>query len=134
MIRYLEEQQIPVDVVVGTSMGGLVGGLYALGYDVDYLDSLVTSMDWNLALSDKVPQDYISYATKMYKEKYMLSVPFHYSEDVFRAMIGQAPEEQQPAKKKGKRSIPVERSGMVQDPTTGVDLPINNIARSLPAG
>ena len=134
VIRYLEEQQIPVDVVVGTSMGGLVGGLYALGYDVDYLDSLVTSMDWNLALSDKVPQDYISYATKMYKEKYMLSVPFHYSEDVFRAMIGQAPEEQQPAKKKGKRSIPVERSGMVQDPTTGVDLPINNIARSLPAG
>ena len=75
VIRYLEEQQIPVDVVVGTSMGGLVGGLYALGYDVDYLDSLVTSMDWNLALSDKVPQDYISYATKMYKEKYMLSVP-----------------------------------------------------------
>ena len=136
VLRYLEEQQIPVDVVVGTSMGGLIGGLYALGYDVPYLDSLVTTMDWNLALSDKVPQDYISYATKMYKEKYMLSVPFHYSEDVFRAMIGQTPEEQA-ARKKGKRgraAAQLERSGMVQDPTTGMDLPINNIARSLPAG
>ena len=136
VLRFLEEQEIPVDVVVGTSMGGLVGGLYAMGYNADYLDSLVTTMDWNLALSDNVPQDYISYATKMYKEKYMLSVPFHYSDDVFKAMIGQSPEEPQPAQKKGrgKAGVPLERSGMVQDPTTGVDLPINNIARSLPAG
>ena len=135
VLRYLEEQQIPVDVVVGTSMGGLVGGLYALGYNADYLDSLLTSMDWGLALSDKVPQDYISYATKMYKEKYMLSVPFHYSDDVFRAMVGQSPDELATGKKgKTKDIVPAERSGMVQDPTGGADLPINNIARSLPAG
>ena len=144
VLRYLEEQKIPVDLIVGTSMGGLVGGLYALGYNSDYLDSLLTSMDWSLALSDNVPQDYISYATRMYKEKYMLSVPFHYSDDVFRAMVGQTPDEPASAKKgkngkngkKGKAEdvIPLERSGMVQDPTDGVDLPINDIARSLPAG
>ena len=97
VLRFLEEEGIPIDMVLGTSMGGLVGGLYSIGYSPDFLDSLVRTVDWDLALSDKVPQDYISYATKMYKEKYMLSVPFHYSEDVFRAMIGQAPEEQQPA-------------------------------------
>lgn len=134
-LRFLEEQKIPVDAIVGTSIGGLVGGLYALGYDVDVLDSLFRSMDWGLALSDNVPQDYISYATKMYKEKFMLSVPFHYSNDVFRAMVGPAPEEQSQARKsKSEGTIPMERSGMMHDPTDGVDLPINNIARSLPAG
>ena len=131
VLRYLEEQQIPVDLLVGTSMGGLVGGLYALGFDSAYLDSLVTSMDWGLALSDRVPQDYISYVTKMYREKYMLSIPFHYSQDVFQAMVGQTPP-QQPSQKKEKRNK--ERSGMKSDPETGVDIPINNIARSLPAG
>ena len=131
VLRYLEEQQVPVDLVVGTSMGGLVGGLYALGYDAQYLDSLVTTMDWGLALSDAVPPDYISYATKMYREKYMLSIPFHYSQDVFQAMVGQAPPEQ-PSKKKDRRAL--ERSGMMPGPEDGVDIPINNIARSLPAG
>ena len=45
VIKYLEELGIPVDMVVGTSMGGLVGGLYSLGYDVDQIDSLIRSMD-----------------------------------------------------------------------------------------
>ena len=89
VLRYLEEQQIPIDMVLGTSMGGLMGGLYSMGYDSHYLDSLVTTMDWGLILSDHVPQSYISYSSKMYKEKYLFSVPFHYSDDVFRAMTGQ---------------------------------------------
>ena len=131
VIRYLEEQHIPVDVVVGTSMGGLIGGLYALGYDAAYMDSLVRSVDWNLVLSDKVPQDYISYATKQYREKYMLSIPFHYSDDVFRAMIGQDPADM-PAGKKATKNGPTPRSGMKTEGE--VDVPINNIARSLPAG
>ena len=131
VLRYLEEQQIPVDVIVGTSMGGLIGGLYSLGYDAAYLDSLVRSMDWNLVLSDDVPQDYISYATKQYKEKYMLSVPFHYSDDVFRAMIGQDLEDI-PSGKNRSKSGPAPRSGMKTEGE--VNVPINNIARSLPAG
>ena len=41
VIKYMEELGIPVDIVTGTSMGGLVGGLYALGYKHDQLDSLI---------------------------------------------------------------------------------------------
>ena len=120
VLRYLEELQIPVDMVLGTSMGGLVGGLYSLGYDAAYLDSLLTSVDWNLVLSDKVPQDYISYATKMYKDKYVIAVPFHYSEEAFRAMVG---------------GMPPERGEIGGESSASeVDFPINNIARSLPAG
>lgn len=78
VIRYLEEQGVPIDMVLGTSMGGLVGGLYAIGYSPDFLDSLVRSIDWDLALSDKVPQELIAYRQKKYREKYFASVPFYY--------------------------------------------------------
>ncbi len=78
VIEYLESVGMPVDIVMGTSMGGLVGGLYALGYDAGHLDSLIRSIDWDMALSDKVPRDYISYSTIKYKEKYVLSFPFYY--------------------------------------------------------
>ena len=78
VIRYLETVGIPVDMILGTSMGGLVGGLYALGYNVGELDSLVRNMDWSYALSDRVPREYISYSETKYREKYLLSIPFYY--------------------------------------------------------
>ena len=81
VLEYLESIGMPVDLVMGTSMGGLVGGLYALGYDSGHLDSLIRSIDWDMALSDKVPRDYLSFSTIKYKEKYVLSFPFYYKWD-----------------------------------------------------
>ncbi len=86
VIRYIEELGIPVDMVLGTSMGGLIGGLYALGYTTDQMDSLVRNMDWNWVLSDKLSRKYISYTDMKYKEKYLLSVPFFYEKDYYRMM------------------------------------------------
>ena len=51
-LRVIEKAGIPVDFVVGTSMGSIVGGLYAIGYDAHKLDSIVRRVDWSLALSD----------------------------------------------------------------------------------
>ena len=88
VLRYLEEEGIPVDMVLGTSMGGLVGGLYSVGYSPDFLDSLMRTADWELALSDKVPQELISFRQKKYKEKYFASVPFFYSvKDLFNRSV-----------------------------------------------
>ena len=84
VIRYLESIGMPVDMVMGTSMGGLVGGIYALGYDAEHLDSLLRNIDWDLALSDRVPRDYLSYSTIKYKEKYVLSFPFFYDRNEFK--------------------------------------------------
>ena len=84
VIRYIEELGIPVDLVVGTSMGGLVGGLYSLGYSVEEMDSIVRNMDWAWALSDKLSREYITYTDMKYKEKYLLSIPFYYERDYFR--------------------------------------------------
>lgn len=83
VIRYLESIGMPVDMVMGTSMGGLVGGFYSLGYDAAHLDSLIRGVDWDMILSDKVPRDYLSYSTIKYKEKFVLSFPFYYDRDEF---------------------------------------------------
>ena len=87
VIKYIEEQQIPVDMVLGTSMGGLIGGLFALGYTGDELDTLVRGMDWSLALSDKISQDFVSYNKKMRQQRYLISLPFHYSKEDFAAKV-----------------------------------------------
>ena len=81
VIKYMEELGIPVDVVTGTSMGGLVGGLYALGYKHDQLDSLVRSIEWPVMMSDNIPDDYISYELRRYREKYLLRIPHHYDDE-----------------------------------------------------
>ena len=86
-LKYLEQYDFPVDMVVGTSIGGLVGAMYALGYDADYLDSLFRNMDWSVALSDKVDRKYVPYSRIRYKEKYMLSFPFYYRADDYKNFI-----------------------------------------------
>lgn len=84
VIKYIEELGIPVDLVVGTSMGGLVGALYSLGYSVEEMDSIVRNMDWKWVMSDELSRDYITYTDMKYKEKYLLSIPFYYERDYYR--------------------------------------------------
>ena len=83
VIGYLEELGIPVDMVLGTSMGGLIGGLFSLGYSAGELDLIVRNMDWNAALTDRLSREYLSYTDTKYKEKYMLSIPFYYERDYY---------------------------------------------------
>jgi NTE family protein len=51
VLRAFEEAGIPIDVIVGTSMGSIIGGLYAAGYSIDQLDSIAKSTDWDNLLS-----------------------------------------------------------------------------------
>lgn len=81
--KFIDEIGIPIDVICGTSMGGLMGGLMALGYDTEFLDSLLTHQDWGVTLTDRVKPRHMPYFLKQYKSKYMLSVPFHYEKDTF---------------------------------------------------
>ncbi len=88
-LQYLKKYEIPIDIVAGTSIGGLLGALYAMGYDEDYMERLVKNMDWNYALSDKVDKKYIPYSRIKYKEKYLLSIPFFYRQDDYRRYMKQ---------------------------------------------
>ena len=84
VIKRIEELGIPVDMVLGTSMGGLVGALYALDYSPAQLDTIVKNIDWNWAFTDKVSREFISYSEMKYKERYLLSIPFFYEPDYYR--------------------------------------------------
>jgi len=64
VLKELERQRIPVDAIVGTSMGAIVGGLYATGMSADELERLVASLDWAGALSDKPERDDLSFRRK----------------------------------------------------------------------
>ena len=55
VLRYFEEHHIPVDKIGGTSMGGLIGGLYATGLDSSQIKATVESADWNALLSPSPP-------------------------------------------------------------------------------
>jgi NTE family protein len=78
-LKYLERYKFPVDMVVGTSIGGLIGGVYAMGYSPEFLDSLMRNLDWGVTMSDRVGWQYIPYGRRKYKEKFILSIPFLYN-------------------------------------------------------
>ena len=126
VIEYIEELGIPVDMVLGTSMGGLVGGLYALGYTVPEMDSLVRNMDWNWALSDKLSREYVSYSDSKYKEKYLLAIPFYYERDYYKMKLADE-----------HRFDDIRRHEVLHigaDNEGGADMLKNNLLGSLPSG
>ena len=53
VLKVLERAGIPIDVIAGTSIGSIVGGLYAIGYNAHSLDSLVKALDWGYVITDR---------------------------------------------------------------------------------
>ena len=53
VLKVLERAGLPVDIVTGTSMGSIIGGLYAIGYNANALDSMVRVQDWSYVITDK---------------------------------------------------------------------------------
>ncbi len=82
-IRRIEEIGIPVDMVLGTSMGGLVGGLLSLGYSPDEMEQIVCSADWGYLLTEKLPRQYKSLSEMKYRAVHQISIPFYYEKDFF---------------------------------------------------
>ena len=64
IIRALEENGIPIDYITGTSIGAIVGSLYAMGYSPDEMEELFRSEDFRLWYSGSVEEDYMYYFKK----------------------------------------------------------------------
>ncbi|SHF15789.1 NTE family protein [Bacteroides faecichinchillae] len=75
-LKVIEEAGIPIDYIVGTSMGSIVGGLYAIGYTPEQLDSMVRKQNWTFLLSDRIKRSSMSLTDRERSEKYIVSIPF----------------------------------------------------------
>jgi NTE family protein len=64
VLQWLYEHHVPVDLVAGTSMGGLVGGIYATGRTPGQIQQLIENVDWDQALSGQLPFRDLSYRRK----------------------------------------------------------------------
>lgn len=70
VIQWLEEHRIPVNYVAGTSMGGLVGGIYATGYSAAEVKELVKTIDWDQVLQGQTPYKALSFRRKQDATEY----------------------------------------------------------------
>lgn len=75
VIRAMEKAGIRPDYVVGTSMGSVVGGLYAMGYSADELEQIIRSIDWDLIISNRVSFETVAFEEKEYYNRYLLEFP-----------------------------------------------------------
>lgn len=57
VLKVLERERVPIDCIVGTSMGAVVGGLYASGYTADEIEAVLDRIDWAEVLHDKPPRN-----------------------------------------------------------------------------
>ena len=75
VLQVLEEEQIPIDYIVGTSMGSIIGGLYAIGYSPEEILQMSRSQDWQFVLSDDIKRHYLSFQNKIESDRYVASFP-----------------------------------------------------------
>ncbi|HSP57876.1 MAG TPA: patatin-like phospholipase family protein [Halomonas sp.] len=81
VMRVLEEMQIPIDYIAGTSMGSIVGGLYASGMPLDEIEHALKTMDWENIFSDSPPRAERSFRRKRDDDLYLVKARLGISDD-----------------------------------------------------
>src|SRR6266567_3608801 len=77
VLKVLEQAGIPVDVIAGTSMGSVVGGLYAVGYSAAQLDTIVRGQSWFRLLTDPVDRRDLPIDRKVAADRLLLTLPIY---------------------------------------------------------
>ena len=73
VLKVLEKAGIPIDIVTGTSMGSIIGGLYAIGYNAHSLDSMVRVQDWSYVISDREDLSHQGLSDRQKQNTYLFS-------------------------------------------------------------
>ena len=76
VLKVLEKAGVRIDYIGGTSMGAIVGALYASGYSANELDSIIRSFNYSELMQDKLPRRAKSIYQKENTEKYAITLPF----------------------------------------------------------
>jgi NTE family protein len=75
LLKVIQEAGLPIDYIAGTSIGSIMGGLYAIGYHPDSIAKMVRSINWDNLLTDKIERKYIAYEEKEFGEKFIITLP-----------------------------------------------------------
>ena len=75
LLRVIQEAGLPIDYIGGSSIGSIIGGLYALGYHPDSIAKMIRQQDWGNLLKDNVDRRYVAYEEKEYGEKSIIRLP-----------------------------------------------------------
>ena len=75
-LKAIEEAGVRIDYIGGTSMGAIVGALYASGYSARQLDSIFNVVDFNTLIQDDIPRSAKTFYEKEESERYALTLPF----------------------------------------------------------
>ncbi|WP_372769137.1 patatin-like phospholipase family protein [Pseudoalteromonas sp.] len=74
VLKVLEQNNVKIDYIAGTSIGAYVGGMYALGYSADEIESFMLDEDWGQGYSDDIPRQTLRYRDKTLRDKYNLQL------------------------------------------------------------
>jgi len=73
VLEVLEKEGIPIDYIVGTSIGSIIGGLYSIGYNSQQLKEFATNQEWINILSDHISREYKNVYEKYDQDRYLVS-------------------------------------------------------------
>lgn len=76
VLKVLEENNVPIDFIVGVSMGSIVGGLYAAGYNAAEIEEFARNIEWQNIMSDKPPRTSLFVGQKEERSNVFLQVRF----------------------------------------------------------
>ncbi len=75
VLKVLEELKVPIDCIAGTSMGAVVGGLYASGMTAAQIDATIRSVDWQEAFRDAPPRRDLAFRRKQDDRNFLVRLP-----------------------------------------------------------
>jgi NTE family protein len=75
VLKMLDRLRVPVDVIAGTSMGAVVGGLYASGMSGDEIEHALASLNWQAAFRDRPPRTQLDYRRKEEDREFLVNLP-----------------------------------------------------------
>lgn len=78
ILQAIDSAGLRVDYLTGTSMGSIVGSLYAIGYSGDSIEVMARKLDWSGLFSNQPVMDDISYEERSEYNRYMIEIPFEY--------------------------------------------------------
>jgi len=88
VLKVLEQLHVPIDAISGTSMGAVVGGLYASGHSAEEIESLLKSVNWQDAFQDRPPRAELGYRRKQDDRNFLVRYALGINRDGFQVARG----------------------------------------------